>query len=178
MGCGAVDLRQIDLDPAFGRSVTIRSVRREFSAGGVVVRRMRGRFWVALVRPRREHDRPQVWALPKGLIDPGERGLETAIREVLEETGLRARGERKLGDVRYVYTWEGERVFKVVSFFLLHAVSGRIGDLPPGMELEVAEARWVPLDDARARLSYGGEKQMVARAADLLGEVPLEPASR
>src|SRR6187551_3513504 len=94
-------------------------MRREFSAGGVVVRRMRGRWWAAVVRPRREQHRPQVWALTKGLIDEGERGLETAIREVYEETGLHAHGDRKLGDVRYVYTWEGERVFKVVSFFLL-----------------------------------------------------------
>ena len=131
---------------------------------------MRGRWWAAVVRPRREHHRPQVWALPKGLIDEGERGLETALREVSEETGLSARGDRKLGDVRYVYTWEGERVFKIVSFFLLHAVGGRIGDLPPGMEVEVAEACWVPLDDAPAVLSYGGEREMAARAADVLAE--------
>ncbi len=65
-------------------------VRREFSAGGVVVRRMRGRWFAAVVRPRREPDRPQVWALPKALIHPGERGPETAVREVLEETGVRA----------------------------------------------------------------------------------------
>ena len=141
-------------------------MRREFSAGGVVVRRMRGRWWTAVVRPRREHHRPQVWALPKGLIDEGERGLETAIREVYEETGLRAAGERKLGDVRYVYTWEGERVFKVVSFFLLRAVGGRIGDLPPGMDIEVAEARWVPLDDAATVLSYTGEREMALKALE------------
>ena len=141
-------------------------MRREFSAGGVVVRRMRGCWWAAVVRPRREHDRPQVWALPKGLIDEGERGLETAIREVHEETGLRAAGERKLGDVRYVYTWKGERVFKVVSFFLLRAVGGRIGDLPPGMEIEVAEARWVPLDDAASVLSYTGEREMALKALE------------
>ena len=141
-------------------------MRREFSAGGVVVRRMRGRWWAAVVRPRREPHRPQVWALPKGLIDAGERGLETAIREVYEETGLRAAGERKLGDVRYVYTWRGERVFKVVSFFLLRAVGGRIGDLPEGMEIEVAEARWVPLDDAAAVLSYAGEREMALKALE------------
>jgi 8-oxo-dGTP pyrophosphatase MutT (NUDIX family) len=145
-------------------------MRREFSAGGVVVRRMRGRWWVAVVRPRREHHRPQVWALPKGLIDEGERGLETAIREVYEETGLHARGDRKLGDVRYVYTWEGERVFKVVSFFLLRAVGGRIGDLPQGMEIEVAEAHWVPLDDAPTLLSYGGEREMVLKALEAVTE--------
>ena len=145
-------------------------MRREFSAGGVVVRRMRGRWWAAVVRPRRERHRPQVWALPKGLIDQGERGLETAIREVYEETGLHTRGDRKLGDVRYVYTWEGERVFKVVSFFLLRAVGGRLGNLPPGMEIEVAEARWVPLDEAAAVLSYGGEREMTERAVNALAE--------
>jgi hypothetical protein len=54
-------------------------------------------------------------------------------------------------------------VFKVVSFFLLRAVGGRIGDLPPGMEIEVAEARWVPLDDAATVLSYTGEREMARR---------------
>jgi 8-oxo-dGTP pyrophosphatase MutT (NUDIX family) len=132
------------------------------------VRRMRGRWWLAAVRPRRERDRPTVWALPKGLIDEGERGVETAVREVFEETGLRAVVERKLGDVRYVYTWEGERVFKIVSFFLLRATGGRIGELPPGMEIEVSEARWVPLVDAPAILSYRGEKQMAERALEAL----------
>jgi 8-oxo-dGTP pyrophosphatase MutT (NUDIX family) len=131
---------------------------------------MRGRVWAAVVRPRREHRRRQVWALPKGVIDDGERPAETAVREVYEETGLHAAVDRKLGDVRYVYTWEGERVFKVVSFFLLRATGGRIGVLPPGMEIEVAEARWVPLDDAPSVLSYGGEKQMARKAVETLAE--------
>jgi len=139
-------------------------MRREFSAGGVVVRAMRGRFWLAVVRPRREHRRPEVWALPKGLIDPGERAADTAVREVYEETGLHARIERKLGDVRYVYTWDGERIFKVVSFFTMRPSRGRIGELPPGMDVEVAEARWAPLDDAPAVLSYGGEREMAEQA--------------
>ena len=129
---------------------------------------MRGRWWVAAVRPRREHHRPQVWALPKGLIDDGERGIETAVREVFEETGLHARVERKLDDVRYVYTWDGERIFKVVSFFLLRATGGRIGELPPGMEIEVAEARWLPLEDAPGELSYRGEQEMAAKAIEAL----------
>jgi 8-oxo-dGTP pyrophosphatase MutT (NUDIX family) len=144
-------------------------MRREFSAGGVVVRRMRGRWWVAVVRPRRD-DAKVVWALPKGLIDGGERGPETALREAWEETGVRATLDRKLGDVRYVYTWDGERVFKVVSFFLLRAARGRIGALPPGMDLEVAAARWVPLDEAPATLSYRGEREMAAKARDALAD--------
>ena len=144
-------------------------MRREFSAGGVVVRRMRGRWWAALVRPRRD-DGKLVWALPKGLIDPGERGPETAVRKSWEETGVRATLDRKLGDVRYVYTWDGERVFKVVSFFLLRATGGRIGELPPGLDIEVAEARWVPLDEAPDALSYRGEQEMAAKARDALAE--------
>jgi len=153
-------------------------VRRELSAGAVVVRRMRGRCWAALVRPRRDYHRPQVWALPKGQLDERERPLETAIREVYEETGLRAAGTHKLGDVRYVYTWDGERIFKVVSFFLLRATGGRIGALPAGMEIEVAEARWVPLAEAPALLAYGGEQEMARKALELLDGVSPQGATR
>jgi 8-oxo-dGTP pyrophosphatase MutT (NUDIX family) len=138
-------------------------VEREFSAGGVLVRRMRGRWWLAAIRPQGKP--PGTWALPKGVIDAGERGAETAVREVAEETGLTGRLEGKLGDVRYVYTRRGGvRVFKVVSFFLLHYAGGRIGELPPGMEREVAEARWLPLEEAPRLLAYGGERQMAEQA--------------
>ena len=131
-----------------------------------MVRRLRGRWWVAAIRPE---GKPEgTWALPKGLIDPGEKGPETAVREVAEETGLRASLEDKLGDVRYVYTRRGVRVFKVVTFFLLRWRGGRIGDIPPGMELEVAEARWLPLDDASRLLAYGGEREMAEKAREAL----------
>jgi len=133
-----------------------------------MVRRLRGRWWLAAIRPRGK--REGIWALPKGLVDPGEPAAETALREVWEETGVEGRLDRKLGDVRYVYTWEGERVFKVVSFFLVRAGRGRIGELPPGMELEVAEARWLPLEDASRLLAYRGERDMAARALALLEE--------
>ena len=104
--------------------------RRELSAGVVLVRRMRGTHWFAAVQPRGKPD--GTWALPKGLIDPGERPDETALREGFEETGVHGRLASKLGDVRYVYTWQGERVFKVVSFYLAYARRGRIGSLPAG----------------------------------------------
>jgi 8-oxo-dGTP pyrophosphatase MutT (NUDIX family) len=148
-------------------------VKREFSAGGVVVRRMRGRTWLAAVRPRRDPGAKPVWALPKGLIDAGESPADTAVREVFEETGLTATVVRKLGDVRYVYTWDGERIFKIVSFFLLRPVHGRLGELPPGMEVEVAETRWLPLEQAPRLLSYGGERDMAARALETVEELPL-----
>src|SRR3990170_4225146 len=121
-------------------------MRRELSAGGVLVRRLNGRWYLAAIRPA---GKPAgVWALPKGLIGSGERPEQTALREVAEETGATGRLVRKLGDVRYMYTWEGERVFKVVSFYLVRYGRGRLGDIPPGMEIEVAEARWLALEDA------------------------------
>jgi len=132
---------------------------------------MRGRWWFAAVRPQGK--RGGVWALPKGLIDAGERPAETALREGFEETGIRSRLAAKLGDVRYVYTWEGERVFKVVSFFLAHALTGRIGELPSGMEREVAEARWLPLADGPTLLAYEGEREMAAAAIERLANDPL-----
>ena len=144
-------------------------MRREFSAGGVLVRRMRGRWWLAAIRPRRD-DGKIVWALPKGLIDAGESGEQTAVREVAEETGIEGRVERKLGDVRYVYTWQGERVFKIVSFFLLRPLRGSLGSLPPGMEIEVAEARWLPLDELAARLAYADERRLIEQVPQLLAD--------
>jgi 8-oxo-dGTP pyrophosphatase MutT (NUDIX family) len=145
-------------------------MRREFSAGVVLVRRMRGRWWFAAVRPQGK--REGVWVLPKGLVDAGEAPADTALREGHEETGLRARLSSKLGDVRYVYTWEGERVFKIVSFYLAHAAAGRIGALPPGMDVEVADVRWLPLDDGPRLLAYMGERDMSARALEHLTSDP------
>jgi 8-oxo-dGTP pyrophosphatase MutT (NUDIX family) len=139
-------------------------VRREFSAGGVVVRRLRGEWRLAAIRPG---GKEKVWALPKGLIAPGESAADAALREVTEETGLEARLLEKLGDVRYVYTWEGERVFKVVSFFLLRYSRGRLGNLPAAFRHEVAEARWLPLKDAPRLLSYKGEREMAQRALQI-----------
>jgi 8-oxo-dGTP pyrophosphatase MutT (NUDIX family) len=142
-------------------------VEREFSAGGVVVRSIKGRPHLAAIRPRGKKE--GVWALPKGNIDPGESPAETAVREVREETGVESRPVEKLGDVRYVYTRRGGfRVFKVVSFFLLRAGRGRIGEIDESMRIEVAEARWLPLDEAPRLLAYGGEREMAAKALERL----------
>jgi 8-oxo-dGTP pyrophosphatase MutT (NUDIX family) len=153
-------LRRRGIDPV---------VRREFSAGGVVVRRMRGRWWLAATRPQGKP--PGTWVLPKGLVDAGETTRETAVREVFEETGLRVELVEKLGDVRYTYTWDDERVFKIVSFFLMRPSAGRIGLIEPEMQVEVAEARWLPLDAAETLLAYRGEREMALQARAWTDEV-------
>ena len=143
-------------------------MRREFSAGGVVVRRLRDAWHLAAIRPSGK----TVWALPKGLIGKGESAAETALREVVEETGVHGRLIEKLGDVRYVYTWQGERVFKVVSFFLLRYVRGRLGAIPAEHAHEIAEARWIPLEQAPRLLAYRGEKEMAEKALRICEDVP------
>jgi 8-oxo-dGTP pyrophosphatase MutT (NUDIX family) len=152
---------------------------REISAGGVVIRKREDDWWMAAIEPpgdpsaetslsgQRGRKAKPVLALPKGLVDPGEKALETALREVHEETGVTAELVTKLGDIKYVYsrTWgDGQRVFKIVSFYLMRYRSGRIDQITPEMRIEVARARWVRLEEAAKLLAYKGEKQMARRA--------------
>lgn len=155
---------------------------REFSAGGVVIRRMRGQWWLAVIEPEGRNapataKGPQktVWALPKGQIDEGESAAQAAEREILEETGVRAGMVAKLEDTKYFYvrSWgDGQRVFKVVTFFLFHYISGRLGEISDKMKIEVRRAEWMPLGDAGNRLTYQTERMVVAKAIRYLKEHP------
>jgi 8-oxo-dGTP pyrophosphatase MutT (NUDIX family) len=132
-------------------------LKREFSAGGVVLRSVGGRTEVAVVSPRRG-----VLALPKGHPEDGETLEQAATREVLEETGLTAEPVERLGQVQYWYSLSGERVLKGVTFFLFDYLSGDVTD----HDDEVESAAWILLDDAPRRLSYRGEREMAAKALE------------
>jgi 8-oxo-dGTP pyrophosphatase MutT (NUDIX family) len=155
---------------------------REISAGGVVVRKQDGVWWIAVIerapesaavqdpakRVVRSKSKPTL-CLPKGLLDPGEKALDAALREVREETGITAVPITKLADIKYVYvrSWGGgERVFKIVSFYLLRYESGRIDDVSDEMRIEVARAKWLRLEEAPKLLAYRGEKQMARQALE------------
>jgi 8-oxo-dGTP pyrophosphatase MutT (NUDIX family) len=137
-------------------------MKREFSAGGLVIRRFGGRPFVAAVRL----DRPKrTMALPKGHPEQGESMRDAALREVREETGLEAEVVEKVGDVEYWYSLHGERVLKKVSFYLCRYRGGSIED----HDHEVAGVEWIPLDEAPDELAYKGEREMAARAREMLG---------
>lgn len=157
-------------------------MEREISSGGVVVRRKDGEWWTAAIEPadppftpsgsqsraKRGKNKPVV-CLPKGLVDPGEKALDAALREVREETGITASVLTKLADIKYVYvrSWGNkEKVFKIVSFYLLRYESGRIDQIPEEMRIEVAQAKWIKLEEAPKLLAYRGEKQMAKQALE------------
>ncbi len=144
---------------------------REFSAGGLALRRFRGREFLAAVRVKGG----KVLALPKGHIDGGESAAEAATRELREEAGIDGRLVEKLGDIRYWYNRDGQRVLKVVSFFLFRYRSGSVRD----HDFEVESAEWIPLEDAPRLLSYRGEREMAEAAlAAARGERSEAPAGR
>src|SRR5215831_8024388 len=155
---------------------------REISAGGVVVRPASQGWELAVIEPQREQSEAggsgkkqakTVLALPKGLVDPGETPEQTALREVREETGITARLLTKLTDIKYVYvrSWgDKQRVFKIVSFYLLKYESGQIDDVTSEMRIEVKQALWIPLEGAERKLSYRGERDVIRMAQKWLHE--------
>jgi 8-oxo-dGTP pyrophosphatase MutT (NUDIX family) len=147
--------------PAAKTSPTRRARRaqaREFSAGGVVVRD--GQV-VVIVPTRRAADGSRVLALPKGHVDPGERPLQTAAREVREETGILV-GEPicELGESRYWYRRDGRTIGKSVAFFLFEHAGGDTAD----HDDEVEEVRWIALEEALTALSHQAEREMIELA--------------
>jgi len=137
--------------------------RREVSAGGVVYRRRGNEPEIALAS-RRTRAGELLWGLPKGRIAEGEGPEEAALREVREESGLIARIDGPLGRISYFYVWDGERISKVVHFFLMRATGGDIAE--PDHEME--EVRWFPLCDALDVAAYENERGVIERAAEEL----------
>jgi len=140
---------------------------REVSAGGVIYRRRAKKVEVALIYTGKR------WGLPKGHVEAGERIEETAVREVHEETGLRGKVERKLGQISYTYRSKNHeggplRIAKRVTFFLLAYLEGEVH----GHDYEVDEARWFSLDEALTKLAFATEIKMMRRAKALIETAP------
>ena len=134
-------------------------MKREFSAGGIVFND-KGEVLVT------EHSQNKHWSFPKGLIDEGQTTEQAALREVSEEGGVAAEIIEKIGYNKYVYTFEGEKIFKVVTYFLMKYVSGDIKD----HDWEVSDIGWFAPEDALKQLSFSQDKQLLKKAVEMYGK--------
>ena len=141
----------------------------ETSAGGLVLDRLAPTARGALIG-RLDRRGRLLWSLPKGHLEPGETEVDTAVREVAEETGIRGRVIGKLGTIDFWFVADGRRIHKTVHHYLLLAEDPVHGLELSDADVEVSEVAWVPLDDVPARLAYADERRLLERVPDLLAE--------
>jgi len=139
---------------------------QQVSAGGVVYRKTKTGVEFALIKVG-----PIIrWQLPKGIVDEGETPEQAAVREVAEETGLKARIDRNLETIEYWYVSGGKtnkvRYHKFVHFYLMKYVSGKTDD----HDDEVLEARWTRAVDAIGLLSFKSERELAKKALEMIGD--------
>ncbi len=135
-------------------------MKREFSAGGIVFND-KGQVLVT------QHSQNHHWSFPKGLIDPGQTTEEAALREVKEEGGVKAEILDKVGYSKFVYTLDGEKIFKVVTYFLMKYLSGS----PEDHDWEVSEALWYTPEEALKQLTFSQDKKLLEKAVELYSRV-------
>lgn len=148
--------------------MTDQKTKREFSAGGVVYKKIDDKtFWLVC-----KHSGYHKWVLPKGIVERGEKSGETALREVEEETGIKTKLIAKIPEPEtYVYQSEGVTIFKRVVYFLMECVSGEVKN----HSFEMEEVAWLPYQEALARLQFKGAKEVLKRAQKLLEEWQKQP---
>ncbi|GHE40871.1 NUDIX hydrolase [Streptosporangium violaceochromogenes] len=135
------------------------------AAGAVVWRGTEPDLKVALVHRPRYDD----WTFPKGRLKPGEHVVAGALREVAEETGITVTLGRSLPPVRYL---KGGRP-KRVDYWTARAVPTD-GPAAPRRGDEVDEVAWLPLEEARRRLTHGPDAALLrALTAAPLATTPL-----
>ncbi|GAA4580739.1 NUDIX hydrolase [Micromonospora coerulea] len=125
------------------------------AAGGVAWRRAARGVEVCLVHRPRYGD----WSLPKGKLDPGEHPLRAAVREVAEESDVRAVPQVRLPTVRY----RSEGRSKLVDYWSMRAAA--VGGFQP--DTEVDEVRWLPVDEAARLVSYPHDAEVLGAFAAL-----------
>ena len=137
--------------------------KREFSAGGVVYKNDK---WLVC-----KHSGYHKWVLPKGLVEEGESLKTTAVREVEEECGIKTKIMAKITDPeRYVYIFEGVKVFKQVDYFLMKYVSGDIKD----HDWEMEEAEWLSFSKAKKRLDFPAARKVMDKAKKVRDELEMQ----
>lgn len=138
-------------------------LKTQVSSGGVIFRRSNDMVEIALVAVKGG----DVWCLPKGLVEKGETPEETAMREVAEETGLRGKVIKKIGDISYWYYIKGEnaKCRKTVHFYLMEYEGGSTDD----HNWEVDKAAWFIMAEALNKVSYKGDRGILEKAREMIG---------
>jgi 8-oxo-dGTP pyrophosphatase MutT (NUDIX family) len=140
-----------------------RESRQEESAGGIVFRLERGKPRYLLIR-----DSYRNWGFPKGHLEPGEEPAAAAVREVTEETGLRALLLRGLIDtIDWNFRFRGDAIHKVCHFFLMESRRTRTS---PQRAEGITACRWMSFDEAQRRISYRNAREVLRRAHAMVGE--------
>ena len=117
-------------------------------AGSAVMMAVDDKRRILLVRQYRLPARANLWELPAGKLDPGEKALEAAKRELIEETGYRARRWKKLISFFPSPGFVSEKM----TIFLATGLTA--GQAQP-MDDERIEARWFPAKQVEQMIHTG-----------------------
>jgi 8-oxo-dGTP pyrophosphatase MutT (NUDIX family) len=162
-------------------------MKREFSSGGVVFKRVKEResirvkvlFLITKSSPSNLYP-IAYWRLPKGWLDdekdkPGLFTLgtkkadenilqEAALREVGEEAGVDVKIIKKVGTYKFFFYKSGEKYLKFVTYYLMEWIN----DLPEGFGFETSEVGWFTFEEAREKLKHKSEKEVLEKADKIL----------
>jgi 8-oxo-dGTP pyrophosphatase MutT (NUDIX family) len=146
---------------AAGRKSARPRARRERSAGGVVYRMANGVPLYLLIR-----DSYGNWGFPKGHLERGERAGTAALREVMEETGLRAlRLVAPIETIDWHFRFRGALIHKRCDFFLMETDAERT---KPQRAEGITACRWTPAAQAIELLGYENARAVMRRAHEMV----------
>ena len=128
------------------------AIKRIFSAGGIVVKQDEDGPRILVT----QHSKHKGWDFPKGNREIYESEEQTALREVEEETGVKAEIIERVGETKYFYYEEGERVLKTVAFYLMKYISE--GEATTAFE--VSGTKWLPPDEVEDQLTFKDTKEL------------------
>ena len=131
-------------------------MQHEKSCGAIVYRKFHGNIELLLIK----NQNGGHWSSPKGHVEGTETEEETAVREIMEETGIQVALDTSF---RHVITYAPKKeTTKDVIYFLARALTY---DYTP-QEEEIAQIKWVEINHATSILSYDNDRQLVTLAKE------------
>lgn len=138
-------------------------IKRVFSAGGIVLKREDSIVKILVT----QHSGHHGWDFPKGHLETGETSERAALREVEEETGVRAKILEKVGQTQYFYFEGNQKVFKTVTFFLMDYIDE--GEATTAFE--VSDKVWLPVGKVSEKLTFKDTKKLWEKAKEKINKL-------